>query len=254
MDVDVHARDSVATRTGFVATAGDLVAEIDLAGSACLPSAVGPEWLEQVRAFAAATATDQHEVMVEGPDAARLPFLRELTADAGLRDLAESVAQLAYPGGDPGDREFDCAVRIIDGPDPRNRPLWLHYDASVLTVVLPIVVPDAAPGQSGELVLCPNHRGYRRSVLTNLAEKVIAQSDVHRRRFLRRLQWGVDTEIVSMTPGNAYLFWGYRSYHATLPCAPGTRRITVVLHYKNVHAHSRVLERAKAIRTLLRPA
>lgn len=259
MDVDVREREDAtthcgATHTGFAATAPDVVAEIDLAGSACLPSAVSAGWLEQVRGFAADMVGGQHEMMIEGVEAAGLPFLQELTADAGLRHLAESVARSAYPGGDDDDREFDCAVRIIDGPDPQDRPLWLHYDASVLTVVLPVLVPEATAGQSGELVLCPNRRGYRRSVLINVAEKAIAQSDAYRRRFLRRLRWGLDTEIVSMTPGNAYLFWGYRSYHATLPCAPGTRRITVVLHYKNVHAHSRLLERAKAVRALLRPA
>jgi hypothetical protein len=78
-----------------------------------------------------------------------------------------------------------------------------------------------------------------------VVEKFIVQSDVYRRRFLRRLRWGLDTETVSLTPGNAYLFWGYRSYHATLPCAPGSTRVTVVLHYKNVHGNSRLLDRAK---------
>jgi hypothetical protein len=259
MGVDVHERDDVArhsgaTRPRVAPAAGDLVAEIDLAGSVCLPSAVSPGWLARVRTFAAATPLDRHEMMIEGAAAAELPFIRDLTADADLRHLAETVAQLAFPDGDPDDQDFDCAIRIIDGPDPQNRPLWLHYDASVLTIVLPITVPDAVAGRSGELVLCPNRRDYRRSVLTNLAEKVIAQSDVYRRRFVRRLRWGLDTEIVSMVPGNAYLFWGYRSYHATLPCAPGTRRVTVVLHYKNVHGDSRLLGRAKALRALLRSA
>ncbi|MGK2852848.1 MAG: hypothetical protein ACSLE3_01880, partial [Microbacteriaceae bacterium] len=116
------------------------------------------------------------------------------------------------------------------------------------------IVPDAAPGQAGELVLCPNRRGYRTSVLSNLVEKFVVQSDVYRRRFLRHLRWDLDTEIVSMTPGNAYLFWGYRSYHATLPCPPASRRVTVVLHYKHVHGNSRLLERAKAVRAMLSPA
>lgn len=242
------------TVSGFTGSATDLVAEIDLAGSACLPSAVSAEWLDAVRTFAAAVPADQHEVMIEGAAAARLAFMRELTADPRLQHLMESVARQAYPQGDPDDREFDCALRIIDGPDPQRRPLWLHYDASVVTVVLPIVVPESAPGQCGELVLCPNHRSYRASVLTNLVEKFVLQSDAYRRRFLQRLRWGLDTEVVSLTPGNAYLFWGYRSYHATLPCAPGTRRITVVLHYKNVHGNSRMLERAKVLRAQLRPA
>ncbi|MGK2852812.1 MAG: hypothetical protein ACSLE3_01685, partial [Microbacteriaceae bacterium] len=145
-DFGIRVPGDTATRSSAVA---DLVAEIDLAGSACLPAAVRNEWLDDVRAYAAAIAPDRHEVMIEGDAAARLPFIGALINDAGLRELAESVARLAYPQGDTDDRAFDCAVRIIDGPDPQQRPLWLHYDASVLTVVLPIIVPDAAPGQAG---------------------------------------------------------------------------------------------------------
>lgn len=232
----------------------DLVAEIEASGTACLPGLVTDDWLETVRAFAAQVSPDEHDVMIEGADAADLPFLRALTADTGLQDLVESVARRAYPDGDTADRTFDCALRVINGPDPQRRPLWLHYDASVVTVVIPVVVPVAAPGQSGELVLCPNQRPYRSWALTNLLEKLVVQSDAYRRRFLRRLRWDRDAEIVSLQPSNAYLFWGYRSYHATLPCAPGTSRVTVVLHYRNVHPNSRLIEQAKRIRARLRPA
>lgn len=232
-------------------TAAKLVAEIDTTGTACLSDAVTDSWLARVRAYAATVSAGEHDVMIEGAAAAALPFLRDLTADSGLHDLVEEIARSAYPRGDQRDRGFDCALRVINGPDPQRRPLWLHYDASVVTVVLPVEVPVAAPGQSGELVVCPNRRPYRGWALTNLIEKALVQSDRYRRRFLRRLRWDRDADIVALRPGNAYLFWGYRSYHATLPCAPGTRRVTVVLHYRNVHPNSRLIEQAKRLRAVL---
>ena len=250
MDIDAAPRTSARPTVGFGGSARGLVAEIEVAGSACLPDAVPGAWIDRVRSYAAALPADRHDTMIEGVDAARLSFVRELTTDPAVANLAESIARLAYPDADPADRQFECAVRVVNGPDPHRRPLWLHYDASVLTIVLPVEVPEAGAGESGELVLFPNHRPYRSSVLTNVVEKFIRQSDTYRRRFQRRARWGVDTEVVAMTPGNAYLFWGYRSYHATLPCAPGTRRVTVVLHYKDVHAGSRFLQLAKAIRAL----
>ena len=240
--------------TGFQACAPDLVAHIEGTGTACLPGAVGAEWLASVGEYAARVSTGEHDVMIEGADAAALPFLHELSADSGLQELMESVARFAHPAGDRTDRTFDWALRVINGPDPQRRPLWLHYDASVVTMVIPVVVPQAAPGQSGELVLCPNRRPYRSWALTNLIEKMVVQSDSYRRRFLRRLRWDRDAEIVAVRPGDAYLFWGYRSYHATLPCAPGTSRVTVVLHYRNVHGNSRLIDRAKRVRAALRPA
>ena len=212
-----------------------------------MSSAVPEEWLEAVRTYVTALDDRQHEVMLEGDAARDLPFLRQLTADANLRALFESVAAMANPEAIDDDK-VECALRVIDGADPLGRPLWFHYDASVLTVVLPIIVPDAGLGQSGELVICPNHRPYRRRALTNVVEKAIVQSDFYRRRFLKRLNWRRDAELVPLVPGNAYLFWGYRSYHATMPVAAGHKRVTVILHYRDVHAKSRIVKYAKEFR------
>lgn len=50
------------------------------------------------------------------------------------------------------------------------------------------------------------------------------------------------------TAGDAYLFWGYRSYHATMPVAAGHKRVTVILYYRDVHAKSRIVKYAKVFR------
>lgn len=218
MAQDVAVRGTSPTPDAFDTPAADLACEIGLTGSVCLPSAVTAEWLDTVRDYARAIVTgDEHEVMIEGATARDLPFMRELTGNPRLAALLESVAQAAYRRADPNDREIECTVRVINGPDPQEGPLWFHYDATVVTMVMPIVIPDAGPGQSGELVLCPNNRPFRRSVLANVIEKSVVQTDRYRRRFVRRLRWERDTETVSLTPGDAYLFYGYRSYHATLP-------------------------------------
>jgi hypothetical protein len=47
--------------------------------------------------------------------------------------------------------------------------------------------------------------------------------------------------VVKLEPGNAYLFWGYRAFHATLPCAPGALRATLMLHYGELHSGDHLL-------------
>ena len=58
--------------------------------------------------------------------------------------------------------------------------------------------------------------------------------------------------MVDLKPGNAYLFWGYRSYHATLPCRPGDSRATLIIHYGNLHRDSALLMGAMALGRRLR--
>lgn len=232
----------------FQSLARQIGSEIELTGSACLPGVVPQRWLDAVRRCAEGVAADVHEVMLEGDAASALPFLHELAASPDLLALLDAVTQTARPARDTARPDVECALRVVNGADAADRPLWFHYDASMLTVVLPIDIPDAGPGMSGELILCPNHRPYRRWALTNVVEKAVAQSDAYRQRFLRRLDWNRDTELVPLKPGNAYLFWGYRSYHATMPVAPGSRRVTVIAHYRDVHAQSRIVKYAKVFR------
>lgn len=231
----------------FECSAHAVVEQIEATGSACLESVITPDWLARVRGYASHLGSDQHDTMLEGIDRNGPQFVRALIDDARLSDLLEAVAIKAYPNGDPADRRRECAIRVISGPDPAERPLWFHYDATVLTVVVPIVIPDAGPGLSGELVLYKNKRPYRRLVAVNVVEKLISQSDRYRKRMIRHMHTERGFETVALEPGNAYLFSGYRSYHATMPCPVGSTRVTVIIHYKDVHRGSRLLRSAKAL-------
>jgi len=130
-------------------------------------------------------------------------------------------------------------------------PQWLHYDGPVVTLVVPIVIPRCAPGNSGELILWPNRRPYRQLVITNIVEKFICQSRLYRTWFVRRHGADTDAVTVPLQPGNIYLFWGYRSYHAMLPVAPGALRATLILHHGAVHGRSPLLSTARAVRQRL---
>jgi hypothetical protein len=119
-------------------------------------------------------------------------------------------------------------------------------------MVLPIIIPKSTPGRSGELILCPNRRPFRRSVIVNIAEKFLSQNDIYRRRFVKKLYRDRNVSTLALEPGNAYLFSGYRSYHATLPCPPNSLRVTLILHLGNVHQDSRTLAITRSVSRTVR--
>jgi hypothetical protein len=227
----------------LVPSAAAIANEIDMAGAACLESFVTPDWLDEAReCISSYLPIHGHELFIKDPDAAKAEFVSRLASDPRLTMLLESVASADCPRRNR-DGHIETALRILDGPGP-DKPLWFHYDGTVITVVVPIVIPSATPGMSGELVICPNRRPYRRFALANIVEKFVVQNDIYRKRFLRKL--GHDGKVIPLEPGNAYLFWGYRTYHATLPCPPDALRITLVLHYGAVHGGNRLLAAAKS--------
>jgi hypothetical protein len=223
--------------------------QIDLTGAACVESFVSDDWLDEAReCISSYLPIDGHELFIVDPDALRAEFVSRLVSDARLTTLLESVASADRPPRSR-DRRTETTLRILDGPGP-DKPLWFHYDGTVITVVVPIVIPNAAPGNSGELVICPNRRAYRRSAIANILEKFVVQNDFYRKWFVRRL--GDRGTVIPLVPGNAYVFWGYRTYHATLPCPPDALRVTLVLHYGAVHGGSRLLSAAKSVHRLMR--
>ena len=221
-----------------------VAARIADAGYARLTDAVDRPWLRAAHDLATAVnRPGAQEVLLEGLTAADGDAVDAVLTDRALTDFLEGVATRLHPAADPDDRHVDVSLRVVNGPDQHDGPLWFHYDATVLTVVFPIDIPVAAPGESGELVLYPNRRPFRRFVLTNIVEKMVMQSDVYRRRHSP----AQPATVVPLEPGSAYVFSGYRSYHATLPCPVGTRRVTLMVHYKDAHSGSRLLRGSKGL-------
>jgi hypothetical protein len=233
----------------------DVIAQaIEEDGAACLDALVTDHWLTQARAQIASRFPMEggvHEVVVEKFAAAQDSFARRLVADDQFRELLRAVARAARPELTDDD-SIEDVLRLLNGPGPAHKPLGFHYDRSVLTMVLPIHMPQGQPGEAGELIMFANRRPYRRFAITNVLEKLVTQNDLFRRGFGRRALSKAGISVVAMRPGNAYLFWGYRSFHATLPCAPDTKRATLILHYGMVHQGSALLAKSKAVGRKLR--
>ncbi len=226
-----------------VVSAAAIADEIEMTGAACLESFVSDDWLDEAREYISTyLPMDRHELFIKDPHAAKAEFVSRLVTDPRFTMLLESIASADCPPHNR-DARIETALRILDGPGP-DKPLWFHYDGTVITVVVPIVIPNAPPGLAGELLISPNRRPYRRLAITNILEKFVVQNDFYRKRFVRKL--GHDANVIPLVPGNAYLFWGYRTYHATLPCPPGALRVTLVLNYGALHRGNRLLSAAKS--------
>jgi hypothetical protein len=74
-------------------------------------------------------------------------------------------------------------------------------------------MPDAEPGNSGELVGLFNKWPFQRFVLVNIIDKAIGYSRFYRGHIPRRLDRAGYLQKVDMEVGNLHLFRGYRSLH-----------------------------------------
>lgn len=211
-------------------------------GLACLENAIDVDFLKRVRSEV------EHQLEVRGEKYFSLiqpwknkefvPF-REIATDSGFLQLMKNLARRGHSEDAVEDCELYNVLRVIAGPESATKAFQFHYDATVLTVLMPLFIPGGAPDKAGDLVALPNHRPYRSSSVVNLIEKAVLQNPLANRLYERRYGSGLH-DVLKLKPGNLYFFWGYRTLHGNLPAEPNKRRATLLFHYGDPHRGSLV--------------
>jgi hypothetical protein len=234
-------------------SAAEIAADLSTAGATCLTGVVSDDWLCAAReSIGTHLPVAGNELEIKGVAAEEHSFVRQFVRAPHVLSLLRSIAVAGYPQLDRDHDNVEATIRIVVGDDAPAKPLWFHYDRSVVTMVVPITIPRGSPQSSGELVLCPNRRPFRRFVVTNIVEKALVQSDLYRKRVQRTVDTDRDIAVIPMRPGNVYLFSGYRTYHATFPCEPDALRLTMVIMFGAVHGRHPMLRAAQWLRGRLR--
>jgi hypothetical protein len=227
---------------------------LDENGVACLDNTVPEEWLAHARADIEDRLLNHgvRDHFIRSPESEELSAAAAFINNPEILSLLREIVRARFPHG-PADLELiGSALRVIAGPRGEGDAFWFHYDASAVTMVVPIFLPRAEPGNSGELVGLFNKRPFRRFVLANIIDKVVGQSGFYRNHILHRLDRPGYLKRVDMEVGNLYLFWGYRSLHGNMPCESGALRATLLLHFGRPHGSSDALTNAVKLGQSLR--
>jgi hypothetical protein len=219
-----------------------LANQLDDHGVVRLHGVFSAEWLHAMRA----SVTDS--IAVNGNDDFYLDHAdhetgspaSHLTSDPAVRRLFTQTTDLRRPHARSTDAQdaIRCSMLVRAGTARKAPSHLFHYDPCVLTMVVPIFIPQAPFGTCGELAAFGNTRPFRRFHATHLLDTLLTHNSPYRRYTTRRVHQDPDKYVVPLEPGDAYLFWGYRTFHGNLDCAPGLLRTTLVLKYGQVHPAS----------------
>lgn len=163
--------------------------------------------------------------------------LAPLFEDAGLHALLRQL-YVRKMGTPPPNDGILPVMRVLSGKQGIRHSNNFHYDSYVISILLPVLIPNGPNEPPGNLVMFPNLRNARRSVLLNILEKVVVEKLLGRLWRSPRVQKWLSATVVTLTPGNLYFIWGMRSLHANQACAPSRVRCTVLLHFGDPHESS----------------
>lgn len=225
-------------------------AALDTDGFAVIEGAVSHDWVVRARSEVEAEVGKRSAPffsLIRPADEAG-SVLGEVAHDGPLNTLLARLVRHASPGAVLEPDAPYSVLRVIAGQTGNDGAYQFHYDSSVITVVVPIVIPEARDGPAGELAVFGNRRPFRRTVIGNIAEKIALQNRWAWRRAQRRVTAHAADHVRQLEPGNLYLFWGYRTYHGNLPCGSAMLRATLLLHVGDPHGTSPVTRGIRAFR------
>jgi hypothetical protein len=97
------------------------------------------------------------------------------------------------------------AVSILIGEHGQDTVKGWHFDATYLSIAMPVVMPPPTGERDGKFRIWPNVRRFSQSPWRNRLYWNLAKID-----YLRRM---VKNYAINFIPGNLYFFYGFRSYH-----------------------------------------
>jgi hypothetical protein len=214
------------------------VNDLNTVGFACIPDYVSSADLTRLQGFVkdAIASSGGEYVHFKGLDSLKGSGLDEVGNSATFRNLMFAIYEQGT-GRKRVDQEFYSVLRCLAGQTGQSNSLHFHYDAYMVTALIPIHIPTE--GRPGDLLIYPNTRRLRSHYLLSLIDKGLLQNGLMQ-RFLKSRVNGkmLAPKRIKMQPGNLYLFWGYRSIHTNEPCDPDKLRATALFHYANPHAES----------------
>jgi hypothetical protein len=224
--------------------------DLNAKGVVCIENAVPPETLERWRAqlqeYLARQGHRYFSIIQPWKDANWA--YASLAQDEGFRTLLTGLTTLGDPGN-KGDGDIYNVLRVVAGPNGADHSLQFHYDASVITALIPLEIPEGRPEESGDLIAYPNMRPIRKIAAFNVLEKLMVQNPISRHlQAVKIRNRKDDSNIVKLRPGNIYLFWGYRTLHANLGCKSNSLRATLLFHHGDPHDGSIATRAIKWVR------
>lgn len=137
-------------------------------------------------------------------------------------------------------------LRVVTGEKSQKVSLDFHFDAHLLTLLIPIYIPNRENSDNGNLLIIKNLRNITKNISKNILQKLFYQSNFYKKFFIKNNS--SKTKILHLNPGNAYIFNGFRTLHANMNINPNDIRATILVHYYDIFKDSFLVKKNREMR------
>ena len=134
-------------------------------------------------------------------------------------------------------------LRVVSGEQQKKQAYLYHFDAHLITILIPIIIPNNKSGKNGDLVLFPNLRKMHKNLFLNILQKLLFQNIISRTILNTNLFRKIfKYKLLKIKPGNIYMFFGFKSLHANLEIETFSTRATLLIHCYDVFEDSSIVK------------
>jgi len=135
-------------------------------------------------------------------------------------------------------------LRVVAGKKQKKQANLYHFDAHLITILIPILIPQNKNLKNGDLVIFPNIRKVNQSLLLNIFQKLFFQNFIIRKllsfTILRKI---LNYKILKLIPGKIYVFNGFTTLHGNMEIDEESQRATLLIHAYDVFNKSSLVNK-----------
>ena len=145
--------------------------------------------------------------------------------------------------------ELYKVLRVVTGKKSQKVSLDFHFDAHLLTLLVPIYIPNRKNSDNGDLLIIKNLRNIHSNIILNIFQKLFYQSRFFKLILNNKLfSKFIKKERLRLVPGNVYIFNGFKTLHANLNINPQDVRATCLIHFYDIFSNSKLVKMNRMFR------
>lgn len=215
-----------------------------------------PHWLAEAREYVGSSLAEygEYDFCTIRPTNKKDSPAHRFVSDRNVGAIFERLALTRCPQGVAEDEEIYSVLEF--SPARKGKPDRTDFTMTRLSLLCSFRCSFPQPAPEGpESLLCFRTDGLFVALCSlTYSKMVFTQNRFYRKRIMGEFNNAPEKYSVQLKPGNVYLFWGYRTFHGNLPCAPNTVRATLLLHYGNPRGRDPALRCAKYLRRIVAPS
>ncbi len=160
-----------------------------------------------------------------------------------IDSFIQNIIKNEYPEFSNKSSDIYKVLRVVAGAKQKEQANLFHFDAHLITILIPIIIPDNANNKNGDLVILPNIRRVHKYLILNIIQKIFFQNKIVRKILSKfSLKNFLDYKILKLKVGNIYAFNGFTTLHGNMEIDEGSVRATLLVHAYDIFKNSSIIK------------